>query len=244
MATTATETATPSVAAPWPVRARLAGWALLVGWVLLVGTAVFTGERSSSLSDLQSAADSGDVTVVRVSGGLGDSASARGFATLELHWREGLFRYRAEVREARPLRAGRTDGDVPVVRAGVVTRLQASHPDLRIVSLPDDHPSSFSGSMLGSQLPPLLVWGGLALGLTTLCLLIAGPQPWRATRWAWFWILGVATPLGLLSYLVLGGPTALSPAPRPGAGRLTGGWAFLLAFVVSSIIAAVASSFP
>jgi hypothetical protein len=201
---------------------------------------VFAGERAASLSDLESAVASGEVTVVSVDGGL--SHDARGYARLELRWRDGPFAYYAEVSEARPRgAAARGDEDIQVVRPGVVDRLVASQPDLRIEHFSDSGPS-ISASFLGWRLSWPLVLAGPLLALATLGLLIAGPQPWRATRWAWFWILGVASPLGILAYLVLGGPTALSRPPRPGAGRLTGGWAFIIAFVVSSIAGSIAAS--
>jgi hypothetical protein len=70
--------------------------------------------------------------------------------------------------------------------------------------------------------------------LATLLLLVREPQPWRATPWAWFWIW--TTPIGTPLYLLLSGPTPLLPAPRNPNRRLTGGWAFLLAFVLGSLL--------
>jgi len=70
----------------------------------------------------------------------------------------------------------------------------------------------------------------------TLLCLVWGPTPWRATRWAWFWI--IAHPLGPISapvFLLLSGPTPLLRAPKPGARRLHGGWAFLLAVVTAGV---------
>lgn len=59
-------------------------------------------------------------------------------------------------------------------------------------------------------------------------LLIAGPQPRLATKWAWFWLAGGA-PLLWLAFVVLEPVPLWRRAPaaaRP--RRLTGGWAFLL----------------
>ena len=81
-------------------------------------------------------------------------------------------------------------------------------------------------------------WTGLArlfLVIGTLAHLVLGPQPWRATRWAWFWLFGVLSPLGMIAFLVLSGPTPGVRTPRSGARRLTGGWAFLLALVLGSV---------
>ena len=223
----------------WSTWPRRVGWALLVCWVLATVAAVFLGERSSTLSDLEDAVASGDVSVVEVEGGLGPTG--RGYAEIELHWRDGLFAHRAVLREARPLRAAPMHADVPTVRAGVVDRMQATYPDLRVGQLSDSR-SSFTGDFLGRRIPTALLAGGFALSLATLGLLIAGPQPWRATRWAWFWILGIAAPLGAIAYLVLAGPTGLTSPPRPGASRLTGGWAFLLSFLVAPLVTMAAVS--
>ena len=234
MTTPAIETPERVALPSWSSWPRRTGWALLAGWVLLILSVPFTGERSVPVADLHAAVQAGDVTVVHVSGGL--DAPARGFATLDIRWRDGLFAYHAEMREARPLRPGaRWRGGMPTVRAGVVDRLEAAYPDLRVERQPAPS-SSFTGDVLGVRLPPWTVGVGLALSLATIGLLVVGPQPWRATRWAWFWMSGIAAPVGLLAYLVLGGPTTLAPPPRPGASRLTGGWAFLLAFITGSIL--------
>jgi hypothetical protein len=126
------------------------------------------------------------VTAVQVAGGLPEAPGTRGYADLELHWRDRLFAYRAEVLEARPLKAAPADDNLPVVRAGVVDALSSTRPDLHVVTLPSDTRPSFTGSLFGWQLPRWLACASLIVGVTTLGLLVAGPQPWRATRWAWF----------------------------------------------------------
>ena len=242
MTTRAIESIEELAHTPWPARARLTGWVLLACWLLVIPAGVLLGERSSSLAALRSAVANGDVEVIRVSGGMPLEEGARGYAALEIHWRNGLFAHHAEVREAEPLGAAPKNGNIDVVRAGVVDRLVASQPGLRVVREPDHSTTSFGGNVLGWQLPEWLAGAGLLLMLATLGLLISGPQPWRATRWAWFWILGIAPPLGVLVYLVFAGPTALSRPPRAGSARLTGGWAFLLALVVSSLLSATAGT--
>ena len=80
----------------------------------------------------------------------------------------------------------------------------------------------------------------LVLGLGALVLLVGGRHPWRATRWAWFWLVvltGVPT-YAIVAYLLLSGRTPLVPAPRRGARRLTGGWAFLLGVLLGAAHAA------
>lgn len=70
----------------------------------------------------------------------------------------------------------------------------------------------------------------LALGtlVGVVALVLGGPEPRFATRWAWFWLCLHAWPVALAHLL-------LEPTPawdrRPVVGpprRLTGGWAFLL----------------
>jgi hypothetical protein len=70
---------------------------------------------------------------------------------------------------------------------------------------------------------------GLALGtpFVLLGMLVAGPEPRVATRWAWFWLGAYAWPLALV-YLVVE-PTCLwDRRTLVRQRRLTGGWAFLL----------------
>lgn len=95
---------------------------------------------------------------------------------------------------------------------------------------------SGGGELLGWRTPAGLGLVALGLLLGWLCVLVAGPAPWRATRWAWFW-LGFP-PFGLLAHLLLSGPTPGLPAPRDPERRLTGGWAFLVYVVVSAVVVA------
>jgi len=226
-----------SAALPWARRPRLAGWVLLGCWVLLILAPVVFGERASSLSALRSGVADRDVRVVHVAGGLPADEGSTGYSHLELHWRDGLVGHHAEIVEARPLGAA-PDGNLLVVRAGEVDRLVASQPGLRIVHVGYSAGHEMESTAFGWQIPNWLFWAGLAVMVATLGLLIAGPQPWRATRWAWFWVFGIPAPIGVLAYLVLAGPTALSRTPRPGAARLTGGWAFLFSIFVSSLFGA------
>ena len=76
---------------------------------------------------------------------------------------------------------------------------------------------------------------GLAVWILTLLLLVGGPAPWRANRWAWFWFFWFAPPFGQLAYLLVGGPTGLLP-PRADAPRLRGGWGFILALVTGTVL--------
>lgn len=82
---------------------------------------------------------------------------------------------------------------------------------------------------------PSGAWGALA-GLAVLLLLIAGPQPRLATKWAWFWLGIAVTPLWL-AFVVLEPLPIWADRPQPAARRrLTGGWAFLLSLVLGAVV--------
>lgn len=236
------ETAEELPAAVTPSRRPVHRWhrlrlLLLVGWLLLAAAAVGLGERTSSFHQLEAGVASGDVREVSL---VGDTLSpaSHGFSTVEVHWRDGLVRHVATVIAAQPRRAapGRNfRGDATeVVTGNVGDRLRASQPGLRVESR-EGYPSGTT--YLGLRLPSWVTWTAFGLGLATFCLLIGGPEPWRATRWAWFWLLGSVFPLGMIAFLLLSGPTPLPP-PRNPRRRLTGGWAFLLALVLSNAFGA------
>ncbi|PWN02340.1 hypothetical protein DJ010_14630 [Nocardioides silvaticus] len=232
--------------AAWSGWSRRIGTALLVGWVMLLASTLLVGEREASPDSLEHAIASGNVQDIEAAGGLG---RASGTAMLELRWRDGIHRYYAEVREMRPMRqndyviARSRPGQPPRVRAGLVERLQQAYPDLRVAKVGDPALPTVESELLGWRLPGWTAGVGLVLTLGTLLLLIAGPQPWRATKWAWFWLSGLAPPLGQLAYLVVGGPTPLGRPPARGARRLTGGWAFLVAVLVSAAFGVTFSIF-
>ncbi|WP_123303363.1 hypothetical protein [Bogoriella caseilytica] len=72
--------------------------------------------------------------------------------------------------------------------------------------------------------------------LAACLLLVAGPQPRLATRWAWFW-LGVIVPVAWLVFVVLEPtPWGRSEPSPPRSRRLTGGWALLLALALGAIL--------
>ncbi|KGH45447.1 hypothetical protein IN07_17300 [Modestobacter caceresii] len=79
---------------------------------------------------------------------------------------------------------------------------------MRVVPLVE--PSSWS-EVLGWRLSN---WAGamlLAHGLAVVLLLVGGPPPARASRWAWFWLSW--PPIGSLAFLLLSGPFPGVPAP-------------------------------
>jgi hypothetical protein len=81
--------------------------------------------------------------------------------------------------------------------------------------------------------------------IVLVVLMIGGPQPRRATKWAWFWLLLVPGGLTQLAWIAVEAPWSRRanrrPEPPPHRrdvpdGRLTGGWSFLFAFVLGGVL--------
>lgn len=208
----------------------MVGRLLLAGWLLMLICVVLVGERHSSLSRLEAGVASGQIRSVSVTEGLPEGG--RGYVVVEASWRQGSMRYATEVVEARPRRAAARVGDsggvTGVIGQDLGARLSALDPDVAVTTT--ERPST-SYQVFGWQVPGLLPLGVLALTVGTLSLLVLGPQPWRATRWAWGWLMWCG-PIGALAYLVLGGPTSFASEPRDPSRRLTGGWAFAAVVVI------------
>lgn len=78
-------------------------------------------------------------------------------------------------------------------------------------------------------------------GLLLVLVLIGAPQPRRATKWAWFWLILIPGGVGQLAWLAMEAPWSSGsnrrpeplPHPRqPEDTRLTGGRALVLAGVL------------
>ncbi|WP_148058951.1 hypothetical protein [Bogoriella caseilytica] len=92
---------------------------------------------------------------------------------------------------------------------------------------------------LGASSGGHLVWFSGLAWTAALLLLIGGPRPRLASKWAWFW-LAVATPITWLVFAILE-PTLWGrrrPSPQR-ARRLSGGWGFLLALVIAGLLASI-----
>ena len=197
------------------VRLLLAG--IVVVMLVLAGALHRTDAPLQALYDDVAA---GRTEAVQIVGGL---ASGEGYASQRLSWRTGLRWWTAEVVAVRgdvgqqSLPTGeRTTDDV-------ASELRSLAPDLTLQVQPYETGST---TVLGLRGPSWLGVPLLVLGLLGLGLLVGGPQPWRATRWAWFWLL--SAPLGVLAFLLLSGPTPGLPAPRDPARRLSGLAGFVL----------------
>ncbi len=203
---------------------------LLACGALVVLAALLVGERSTTLDQLDRDVATARVHAVRVVGAL--PRGSTGYAVVEVHWRRGLLGHVTEVVQQRP--RGQAPDDVDghaVVTGDIGAHLSALQPGLRVTR----DPELPSGSTLwGWHLPTWLGLVTVTLALAVLWLLVNGPEPWRATRWAWFWLL--ASPVGIIAFLVLSGPTRSVPAPPDTGRRMTGGWALLLSVVVTPML--------
>ena len=217
------------------VLARLVAWVLVGAWTAVLLAMVFGSARPAGLADLEARIATGDVSAVTVEGGLDEGD--RGFATAKLRWRDGPFGYVTTVVEASPgenVPSATRDEASAVVRTDLGERLTADQPDLEI-----DHAGELTSSteLLGHEVPGWVAATALVAWITTTGLLALLERPRRATRWGWFWLTLLAVPVGPLVFLLAGGPTSRTPAAdHERARRLTGGWAFLLALLVGTVL--------
>jgi hypothetical protein len=217
----------------WGRRDRVLGGLLLGVWVAVIATTVLTGSRPSTYAHLQDLVAAGDVTRVEVVGEPlpFDPAGGSARVTREVRWREGLWRRTALVDETD--REGATGRTGTVERRAVLTTtveedLSGLGPDVSFA--PGEHRST-SLTVLGAEVGGWVTWAYPALLLATLWVNGAG-RPWRATRWAWAWLVLLVQPWGIAAFLLLGGPTGLFRPRDTGRVWLTGGWAFLLALLL------------
>jgi hypothetical protein len=208
---------------------------LLLGWVVLVAAAAVLGERAGSWQDVQAGVASGEVHTVRIADAL--PAGSTGYATVQVQWRTGPWRHQARVVQVQGAGAasdGTATGDEvsAVVHGEPGAQLAALHPGLHVQRIDSRLSDS---ALLGWWVPSWMGLAAFALFVGSLVLLVGGPEPWRATRWAWFWLLW--GPVGNLAFLLLAGPAPMLPQPRSRSRRLTGGWALLLAVVLAAALA-------
>ncbi len=211
------------------------GRAVLVVAAVAVAVAVgLLGTHPTPLSELRVAIASGQVHDVRVAGTLPEGAT--GYSTAYLRWSEGGFDRLTTVRQVSSPEQG--DGARSEVVVGSIDQnLREVQGDgvLRIVH--DDSARPTGGSMFGIELPSWVVGGALLVWVLSLLLLVSGPQPARATRWAWFWLLvSTLAPLTAVLFLVLGEP-GHRLSGDPGGGRRFGGVrAFVLMLLVGGFV--------
>ncbi|GAB6898418.1 hypothetical protein [Kineosporia succinea] len=226
-----------------PTRRPVAAWArrlLLAAWIVVIALAPLTGEREGRFSHLRNELAQGRVTELTVRGdGLGEGAVS-GTANQTVVWegRWGITRHdqvRVVVRD--PADEFVPDRSGPEVETrDLATYLSQTYPGVSVERHPRDHRDD---RLFGfGHLPGALYSAYLLVLLGSVVVLLAGPEPWRATRPGWFWagffVPWVAVPL----FLLLSGPTPFVPAPGNERRRLTGPAAFLLGLFVPGIVAA------
>lgn len=202
------EQAVPQAGRPVQRADRLR-WLLLPACLVLVLLTVTTGVRSSSFGSLLSALDDGRVHAVQVTPGLGPDTS--GCSVQQIRWREGLWQHRTEVVVHTPGDASSCDGSTAVHAKDVVPQLRQVQPGLHVERVGYDLRGGFS--IFGWHTPQWVGLAALGWWFAAVTLLAAGPAPWRATRWAWFWVM--TNPLGVVAFALLAGPTPpLAPHAR------------------------------
>jgi len=203
-------------------------------WLFAMAAGYVTHERPATLQDLYASVAAGEVTSVHLVGGLPPEAES-GYAEQAVHWRTGSVPRVAHVKVVRT-----SDGadvvagpDEAVTTDDVAREVAVRDPAVRVVQT--DFGSGLASTMFGWSVPMWDVSLMFGVGLVSFYVLVAGPEPWRATRWAWFWLSGF--PFALILFLLLSGPTPGLPAARNPGRRLTGGWAFLLSLVLPRALA-------
>ena len=204
-------------------RWRLTGLVFALAWLVAASAVLGAGEKRSDLDTLVAGVRAGAVASVEVAGDYGDETDN----PVELAWQDGIVRRFAVVQvdlSATPDEY--TTGDR--ITTSPPEFLRGLDPDLELSSVV---PSGGATEWRGWRLPNGT--GLLVLGtwLGTLLMALSGPEPWRATRWAWGWFILFSGPLGSVGYLLLGGPLGVG-RPSNLTRRLTGGWALLLALAL------------
>lgn len=208
---------------------------LLALWLLVLVVTVAVGQRETPLSALESAVAAGRVDSVVVAGEA--VPAGQGYGLQVVRWSDGLVRRTAEATVG-----ARPDGDMlgpPARGEDLGVLLSRADPDLDVRRAGQPYASSH-GVLLGWQVPTWVALTALAAVLLQLCFVIGVPRTWRATRWAWFWVMAVPV-VGTALLLVLSGRTPGVPAPRA-RRRLTGGWAFLLSGAATALLSGVTTS--
>jgi hypothetical protein len=205
-------------------RWRLTVLAFVALWLMTATAVGLAGEKRSDLGRLEAGLSDGSASRVEILG-LPEDPDWRGRTTVTLEWRGAWLHRFAEVQVDHRRRPGTSDDGARIV-GDPATYLRSLDPDLEIGY----------GDLTGYQEwrgwrgPGWALLLGVATWFGTVLLAGSGPEPWRATRWAWTWLTLFGGPLGCLGFFLLGGPLGVA-RPRNPHRRLTGGWAFLLSLV-------------
>lgn len=216
-----------------PTWARLR-YALLAACVVVVVAAVALGIRPASWSELGRALNRGEVTQVTILNAL--EPGQVGEVTAEIRWHDGFMPRTTSVRQ---LREGLPGTSGSTIWTSEERTLHEVHGDLAPelnayasapLTITTAFPDSTQFHIRDWIVPGWVTVLALMVAALTIGLLITSPEPLLATRWAWFWAL--MSPLGIVTlpvYLLFGVPrTGAVERPYTRAGRLTGGWSFIL----------------
>jgi hypothetical protein len=237
----------PSTPAGAPVRNRvrpvdLVRWGLLAAVAVVAAGLTLLGTRTASINDLRAAVAAGTVSEIRVAGALPEGLGATGgsgYATVHLAWDEGGRARSATVLQVSDPTVSATDAVSAEERVvGDVDRYVRGMPggeSVRIVR--DDRGLPRGGTLFGVEVPTWVVSAAVVAWLGTLVLLLAGPEPFVATRWAWFWILvSPFAVVGVPLFLAIGGGGRSFAGEPSRSRRMTGRWTFLVVAVSASVV--------
>lgn len=201
----------------------------LIG-VVTMASAFVLHERSATLQDLYRGVEARRIGEVRVTGGL--EPGSDGYSVQEVRWRERGLPRLAELVVGTEGEV--VPGDIEGERTGDDVAAEVHRRDAAVFVSHEPFRSGLSGELLGRRLPGWIVLVLLAHTFASLLLLVVGPKPWRATRWAWFWLS--LPPFMPTVFLLLSGPSPGIPAPRSDRRRMTGGWALLLSLLIAAVL--------
>lgn len=203
-------------------------------YVVTLVLVALTGFRIESYGELRSGLERGDVTQVRAEGVLGAPEAypdgVQGVTTVRLEWQDGWHRSVTEITQASSVEELRSQGfDTPAgdyIIGDVGPALRQFSPDVEIIRAePSNGIFAEAAGWEVRGMPAYLV--GLLL-VSFLVLVLSGPEPRLATRWAWVWLaLSPALIVTVPIFLLLGARGQI-----PGRRRLNGVVAFLLCVLV------------
>ncbi len=234
MSSTSFDTRLPVAGRTVPASVARIRYALLAALVVVALGAVAFGVRPASWAELTRAIDHGRVTEVTVLNAL--EPGQTGEVSPEIRWHDGFMPRTTSVRQVRPGTLGETgssiwtseDRPLHQVTGDLAPALNeyAAAP----VKITTAQPVSTQFYIRDWIVPGWVTVLALAAWAFTISLVITAPEPLLATRWAWFW--AIMSPLGVVAmplFLLFGIPrTGAIERPYSRAGRLTGGWAFIL----------------
>lgn len=212
----------------------VARWLVLGLYAVTLVLTVVTGFRVESYSELRSGLQDGAITEVRVEGAFDatefDANGVQGVTTVRLEWQDGWHRSATEVMQASSMEELRSQGFDPLAGSSIIgdvgEALRHVSPTVEVVSA--DGSTGIFATAAGWEvhgIPAYLV--GLLL-ISFLILVLSGPEPRLATRWAWVWL--ALSPAGVVAvpvFLLVGARGRI-----PGHRRLNGVVAFLLSVLV------------